>query len=401
MHYCLLLYSTQTPNEQWVELLEESEYPRLQELGLGVAVNITEKHPWVKKSSFQAKPVRFNRLVSDLIVINESNQFKKYNEVVESYSEVQTALESSFRPSPNQPIDISIAADFHRSFTNKKSMKGKTVLTRTIAFRVFDPVTRAENKEEFEIQLNKWLKKMGCIKNSKDNKIPAECKVPKQGTEEASTPQQRDGKGDTCEKIEEASTPQQRDGKGDTCEKIEEASTPQQRDGKRDTCEKIEEASTPQQRDGKGDSFEYYTPETNHYCIQYIRALGGVTHYVSSITLGATSYHVETEKLINLSLSQSAGVSVDRFASSTLKSRAKKRKFVSSSKTEAIGRVPPHDKSGNLDILQFRSMREAVVRCSFTSLSNLVTHPHLQKEVEAAIQEYIDFQLRGTRKFAL
>ena len=63
-------------------------------------MNITEKHSWGKKSAFQAKEVNNTK---QLIVINESNQFKKYHEVVESYSEVQTALESSFRPSPNVP----------------------------------------------------------------------------------------------------------------------------------------------------------------------------------------------------------------------------------------------------------------------------------------------------------
>ena len=308
---------------------------KLQELGLGVAMDITQKHAWGKKSAFQAKEVKVK---ADLIVINESNQFKKYHEVVESYSEVQTSLESSFRPSPNQPIDVSIAADFHRSLTNKKSMKGETVLTRTVAFRVKDPVTRATENEPFENQLHDWLKRSGCIKegNSKTrlkdgSPIPETSRIPD---------------------------------------------------------------------DGDGDRFMYYTPETNHTCIDFLRALGGVTHYVSSITLGATRYQVETEKLLNITFSQSAGAHVDKFASTTVKSNRKKKKFVSHSKTEAIGRVPPRDKDGTAKtLLKFRTKDEAAVRCGFTSLSNLVSHLGLQRELEAAIQEYIDFQLHGTRKF--
>ena len=315
-------------------------------------MDITEKHSWGKKSAFQAKEVKRtkDRYLKDLIVINESNQFKKYLEVVESYSEVQTALESSFRPSPNVPIDVSIAADFHRSFRNKKSINGKTVLTRTIAFRTNAPITRAAEKEVFEVQLNEWLEKSNSIQKGDANTIiPEECKIPNYKPKKVDQP-----------------------------------------------CG----TATPA-NDGKKESFWYYTPDTNHSCIGYLRALGGVTHYVSSITLGASEYHVETEKLLNLSLSQSTGAHVDRFASATVKSHKKKKQFVSRSKTEAIGRVPVLERGKPKDLLPFRSKDEAVVRCSFTSLGNLVTHPHLQKELEAAIQEYIDFQLHGTRKFII
>ena len=313
----------------------EDECTRLQELGLGVAVDITHTQSWAKKSTFQAKEVKQK---ADLIVINESNQFKKYHEVVESYSEVQTALKSSFRPTPNQPIDVSIAADFHRSLTTKKSMKGETVLTRTVAFRMKDPVTRATENEPFEKQLNNWLKQSGCIKESNSetrlvdkSPVPETSKIPFKTAD---------------------------------------------------------------------DCFEYYTPETNHSCIDFLKALGGVTHYVSSITLGATLYQVESEMLQNITLSQSTGVHVDRFASAEVKSSKVKENFASNSKTEAIGRVPPREKNGTAKTpLKFRTKDEAVVRCSFTSLSNLVSHPGLQMELEAAIQEYSDFRLHGTRKF--
>ena len=306
----------------------EDECARLQELGLGVAVDITKKQTWGKKSAFQAKEVKEK---AELIVINESNQFKKYHEVVESYSEVQTALESSFRPTPNQPIDVSIAADYHRSVTNKKSMRGETVLTRTVAFKMRDPAKRVDNKEEFEVQLHEWLKQSNCIKKgnkkSDGSDIPEESKIPARHSDE---------------------------------------------------CEE--------------DSFMYYTPATNHACIDFLKALGGVTHYVSSITLGANQYQVETEKLTNTTQSYSAGGKVNK----------KVKTFVASSKTEAIGRVPPRAKDGTARFLmKFRTKDEAVVRCSFTSLSHLVSHPGLQRELEAAIQEYIDCQLHGTSKIVM
>ena len=306
---------------------------------------------------FQAKEVNNTK---HLIVINESNQFKKYHEVVESYSEVQTALKSSFRPSPNMPIDVTVAADFHRSFTNKKSMKGETVLTRTVAFRMNDPLMRAAEKEVFEVQLNAWLHKSNSIrKGSKKEGIPEEWKLDYKPNQPSGTERAANG-------------------------------------GKEESNDLEAESNDA----GKEESFWYYHPETNHTCLEYLRALGGITHYVSSVTLGATRYQVETEKLLNLSHSQSAGIQADKFAAATVKSTRKKKQFVLNSKTEAIGRVPPfHEDGKTKKILPFRTKDEAVVRCSFTSLSNLVTHPHLQKELEAAIQEYIDSQLHGTSKF--
>ena len=124
--------------------------------GLGVAVDITAKHPWARKSTFQAKSVLDK---NNLIVTNESDQFLRSRQQVESYSEMQAGLESRFRPDPSKPISVNIAADFHRSNTRSKTIKGTTVLTRTIAFHARCPTTRRQDvkKEEFEKQLHTWL----------------------------------------------------------------------------------------------------------------------------------------------------------------------------------------------------------------------------------------------------
>ena len=50
----------------------EAELAILQELGLGVAIDISARQPWVRKSAFQAKEVKKKE---ELIVINESSKF--------------------------------------------------------------------------------------------------------------------------------------------------------------------------------------------------------------------------------------------------------------------------------------------------------------------------------------
>ena len=311
-------------DQPWEPSLTDSELKILEELGLGVAVDITAKHPWAKKSAFQAKSLSNSNIErNDLIVINESNQFLRTSEQVETYTEVQAGLESSFRPDPSMSINVNIAADFHRSNTRSKTIKGTTVLTRTVAFRAKDPTSKIESKEEFENQLHKWLVRKGCVK---------------------------------CHNEANA-------------------------DGHPNQCSDCD-----------------YSSKTNHYCIDYLRELGGVTHYVSSITLGATKYQVTLNSTLFQSISTSSGIGVDSFVSGSTKCKASKKVFQLHSKEQQIGKIPQHDSTNLKEFLQFRTKGEAVVKCSYNSLANLVSHPQLRAQLELGIQEYIDFQKNGTRK---
>ena len=304
-------------------LLIEDDCERLEQLGLGIAVDVTEQHSWVKKSTFQAKPITSTK---ELLAINECNQSKEYQEVVEKFFDVHGELQSNFKPST--AVSLSIAADFHRSYRSSKAMSGKTVLTRTVAFKAKDPIAMQANIERFEIQLNKWLVQKKCLRQV--------------------------SKADPKLRITEASE----------C-----------------VCE-----------DNEGVLW-YYAPETNHECIDYLKALGSVTHYVSSVTLGASSYTVNTMKSDTKSGSYSDGFSGASYLSSSSKSSVSKGIFKFKKNKETIGKLP--DKN---QFLTYRGDEEAVVCCSYSPLSNLVSHPHLQKELESAIEEYIDSQVHGTSK---
>ena len=314
----------------------EKELHLLEELGLGVGIDITAKHPWASKSAFQAKPVAVTHVEPDaaglvakakakLIVVNESNQFLETTENIETYSEIQAGLESSFRPDPSKPISINITADFHRSNTESKTINGSTVLTRTVAFRVQHPSSRKEGEREiFEKELHDWLvhPKRKCCENKED-----------------------------------------------------------------------------QHAHTVNNNQCIYSAKTNHYCIDYLKGLGGVTHYVSSITLGATRYHILEKSVLSKSLSNSTGGGVDSLIKASATSKVSKQLFQSRSKERQIGRVPQHDSDSTLkELLNFRTKGEAVVRCTYNSLSNLVSHPELRRQLERGIQEYIDTQKNGTRK---
>ena len=286
---------------------ENDELTALQELGLGVAVDITAKHPWVTKSAFQAKSVE----LTDLIVINESNKFHKSKEHVEKYSDIQAGLESSFRPDPSTPINVTVAADFHRSNARSKTIDSRSVLTRTVAFRANVPGASDSNLA-FEEDLHQWLVKKGCVTTRDPNPVRRK-----------------------------------------------------------------------------------YDQTTNYHCIDYLKELGGVTHYVSSITLGATSYHVSSNSTVFTSLSSSSGIKTDAFISASVNSKATRKIFQSQSREQRIGKIP----DGDRNVLPFRTKGEAVVKCSYNSLANLVTNAELRIMLERGIHEYIDSKKNGTRKF--
>ena len=135
-----------------------------------------------------------------------------------------------------------------------------------------------------------------------------------------------------------------------------------------------------------GRTWWYYTPATNHECLDYLRAVGSVTHYVSSVTLGASTYTVHNitakKSRISSGPTASSGITSGFF------------KFVGTKET--IGKVPDTDKP-----LQYRGTDEAVIRCSYSPLGYLVSHPHLRSELDSAIEEYIDSQVHGTSEFTV
>lgn len=130
----------------------EGEGKRLKRLGLGKAIDATHPHPWTSKSPYQAKDVATNK---DLVITTEGHHVQNFTEVVQNYFDIQGSLESSLTI-PNQPIGIGVAADVHRSQTDIQIIRGKTVSTRTIAFKI---KWEGGKKTRFEQHLEHYLER--------------------------------------------------------------------------------------------------------------------------------------------------------------------------------------------------------------------------------------------------
>ena len=307
--------SSEKPEEKkilWPEgLLRDrpDELERISELGLGKAIDTTLSNPWANKKAYKAREMK----LEDLIVTNEGNRVKRFAEEIESYFEVQGRIEQSVKI-PDKPIDMSVAAEAHRSHNSSYSIQGTTVLTRTISFTIGAPL------------------------------------VPRQS-------RQVDGIDGIPELLVDS----------------------------RSTFEKRLDKWVKARCDGSDLGADHqYDDKTNSYCREFLESLGGATHYVSSITLGAMSYKVKSSIRSAAKISQESSVKVPRAVGIKTSATAKRGSLRKRSDEQEIGQIPENG------VIQIRSPAEAVIRYSFTPLTNLVSNLELRAHLQRAIQQYFE-----------
>ena len=128
---------------------------------------------------------------------------------------------------------------------------------------------------------------------------------------------------------------------------------------------------------------------TDVNCEEFLRQLGGVTHFVSSVTLGAVE-HTQTEVLEReMKTSVSTSIGAERVGSSKVKTSTHKFNRTVQDEREKIGRI------GEKETV----MEQAVVRYAFTSVASLITTDiKLMEAVQKAIVNYTNKQLNRESK---
>ena len=140
---------------------QEEVTQRFQDLGLGRGVDASRAKPWLIKTSFQVRPLRFDKLIGT----EQGGTVEAYEDEVKSVKKLQFELNQSVS-APNVPVNIGVDADHLRSATNERHVVGRRVHNRTISFREdFDmPVEEGaahsddiEEEPTFEERLAKWV----------------------------------------------------------------------------------------------------------------------------------------------------------------------------------------------------------------------------------------------------
>ena len=97
--------------------------------GLGRGIDATNKSPWMNKSSFQVR-----RVHNSIVDTNEGNAVGSYQHDLLSISDMEDLYAASLNI-PETPVTIHVECDNNRSISSSRQVIGKKVITRTIGFQ--------------------------------------------------------------------------------------------------------------------------------------------------------------------------------------------------------------------------------------------------------------------------
>lgn len=117
-------YSQQRIDPAKIELMKSAI-----SLGLGRGLDATSKTPWTNKSSFQIRRVHHS-----IMETNEGGVLSSYQNEISSVAGMDELFQSSLTP-PEAPIEIHIEADTNRCINSSRQTIGRRVLTRTVGFQ--------------------------------------------------------------------------------------------------------------------------------------------------------------------------------------------------------------------------------------------------------------------------
>ncbi len=119
-------------------MMSQEEIKRFIELGLGRGIDATNISPWINKSSFQVR----NPTPGNLIGTDEGGLLQSYKSSISSIIDLQAELKESVS-NPNTPISLGLEGEMSRSFHSSRRAVGRKVINRTVSFRI----DYADNKE--------------------------------------------------------------------------------------------------------------------------------------------------------------------------------------------------------------------------------------------------------------
>ena len=317
-----------TDAQQWEAARQKEVTQRFQDLGLGRGVDASRAKPWLIKTSFQVRPLRFDKLIGT----EQGGTVEAYEDEVKSVEKLQFELKQSVS-APNVPVNIGADADHFRSATNMRRVVGRRVHNRTISIREdfddmpvevgrvepSDEVTQ-EGKEEptFEERLAKWV-------------------------------------------LERLHPEWEGDGSATLKEWLENNNSDK-------TLEKMYDI-----------------------CLEFVRTFH-VTHYVSSVDLGALEYRVITEEDYSREIGLAGSLGLEDVVAAVLKTKGRytSERTHTSSRIKRVGLIKNPD-SGDYYVPR-GTYAEAVIGVEVKPIHVLVRHQDLRQVLRHAVTHYIEDQ---------
>ena len=139
-----------------IPVMSTSEVKHFQELGLGRGIDSSDPQLWKNKTPMQIRSI--NEDLSNIIATDESGIVHEYKKVVSPLKTQQAKIQTCLSD-PASEIKIGLDAHYSQSSTSTIIVKGTQVKTRTISFRYqFDDLPVDSDMAEIELKSKMFSK---------------------------------------------------------------------------------------------------------------------------------------------------------------------------------------------------------------------------------------------------
>lgn len=333
-------------------VLTPEEVRRMVDLGLGRGVDATSPSPWLSKSAFQVREVTPHNILGT----EEGGVLQSYSHEMVSTQSMQTKLSASVPIS--QQVSVGVDAELSRSYSTSRRSVGKKIITRSISYRAdFDDLVRRKSMD--------YPRDVSGRGKSGSESISRAVSFSSGSEERPFEPtfEQRLSRWILERLIEE-----EVEG-ADELDLEEEDFDPTEA-----LATFVAEWPSGNMADVKRLIAQKCREFVNHFSI---------THYVSSLELGAAKYRVMSEEQYQMQMGLKGSLGVEQMASAAVEQKASFGRRSKSTELTKIGHF-----EGNR--VRRGTTEEAVVGVKFQPISALVKMRILRNKLQNAIKSYID-----------
>ena len=334
-------------------VVSPEEVQRLIDMGLGRGVDATSRSLWKQKSAFQVQSVASS--LKNIIGTDEGSAHQYYEREVSSIIGRQTQIKGSI-DEPHTTINVGMDTLHSQTLNKSRKSVGEQVITRTISFcSSFD---------------NLPLQHIGG-KGSERSEV--------RSTDEASlTPQSVSTSTDFEERLSDWLLDRIR-GRG--YDDFEEAMAGVKVDSST--------AKLANYLEKKADD-EAVVKKVDDDCLMFLKHVG-VTHYISSIRLGALKFRILTSTEYSKKVRVKGSMGVEGVAKASLSHSSLMQRHDSSLSMKEIGRIVG-------GTVRMRSSEEAVIGFQLRPIHSLVRSFHIQESLKRALRDYIVHKILKSSK---
>ena len=357
------------------DCVREKDIQRIIDLGLGRGVDATDRTPWKNKTSFQVRPVT----IDNIIGTEEGGGEQSYEREITNASETRGQVRASITD-PKATVTIGVEGTYTHSSSSRYKVIGTKVLNRTISFKAHcndGDIKLPPGSDTFETWLCKWI-----LKNAEEviyDDVPREEYIPER----------------VRDHVQDEIVQQKEMADYENIRAIQRdiVNVPARRKPlpiarkKRVPIAKIQPVVSSR-HETVVQKVELHMTESKiaEICSKFISQYK-VTHYVSSIQLGASGYEVITESRKGRKFGAGTHIGVQKIAAGSASGSHSKNHHKKTTDVRKIGVIELKD---GIATVKRGTHNEAVVGIQVRPISDLMSSQKLKEILQKALVRYTE-----------